>query len=73
MLWTSKQTNIQYKYFIPQAFEAIASSSGGIQTLIDTNSNQDVKITTLESESYTYKGGKVKFLTLTFKQTIPRR
>ena len=51
----------KYLYLLPQAFEANASSSGGIQTLIDTDINQDVKITTIESESYTCKRGKVKF------------
>ena len=42
-----------YIYFHKQAFEAIASSSGGIQTLIDKDINLGVKITTIESESYT--------------------
>ena len=64
---------LQYLYLFPQAFEANASSSGGIQTLIDEYTNQDIKITTIESESYTCKRAKVKFLTPTFKQTIPRR
>ena len=64
---------LQYLYLFPQAFEATASSSGGIQTLIDEYTNQDIKITTIESESYTCKRAKVKFLTPTFKQTIPRR
>ena len=43
--------------FIPQAFEAIASSSGGIQTLIGTVINQGIKISTMKSESK----GKVEF------------
>ena len=64
---------LQYLYLFPQAFEANASSSGGIQTLIDEYTNQDIKIKTIESESYTCKRAKVKFLTPTFKQTIPRR
>ena len=34
---------------IPQAFEANASSSGGIQTLVEWNFNQDYK--TMKSES----------------------
>ena len=46
------QTNkLTIQIFIPQAFEAIPSSSGGIQTLMDKYTNQDVKITTIESES----------------------
>ena len=48
-----KQSSLQYLYLFPQAFEAIASSSGGIQTLIDKDINPGVKITTIESESYT--------------------
>ena len=49
--YTNKQTILQI--FIPQAFVAIATSSGGIQTSIDKDINRDVKITTIESESYT--------------------
>ena len=44
----NNQTNsLTLEIFNPQAFEAIASSSGGIQTLIDACLNQDVKITTI--------------------------
>ena len=34
--------------FIPQAFEAIASSSGGVQTLNGNYSNQGAKNTTIK-------------------------
>ena len=61
----------KYLYLFLQAFEANASSSGGIQTLLDTDTNQDVKIITIESEGYTCKREKV--LTPTFKLTIMRR
>ena len=59
----NKQTNsLTLKIFIPQAFEANASSSGGILTSIDIDINQDVKITTMKSESHSWKKrGKVKF------------
>ena len=53
---------LQYLYLFPQAFEAIASSSGGIQTLIDEDINQDDKISTTESKSETLIMGKVKFV-----------
>ena len=43
---TNKQIDLQT--CITLAFEAIASSSGGIQTLIDTNVSQDERITTTE-------------------------
>ena len=33
LLWTLQTIFLQYLYLFPQAFEAIASSSGGIQTL----------------------------------------
>ena len=56
LLWTSKPTRIlEFKMFIPQAFEAIASSSGGVQTLIGNYFNQGVKNTKSESETPTYK------------------
>ena len=42
LLWTSKPARIlEFTMFIPQAFEAIASSSGGVQTLIQHH-NQDL-------------------------------
>ena len=47
---------------ITLVFEAIASSSGGIQTLIDKIISQDERITTKKSES-----GKSEVLTSTFK------
>ena len=42
----NKQMDLQT--CITLAFEAIASSSGGIQTLIDTNISQDDRITTMK-------------------------
>ena len=53
---------------ITLAFEAIASSSGGIQTLIDTNISQDEEITTIKSESE-----ESEVLTSTFKSTGKKR
>ena len=58
---TNKLTNISV---FSQAFEANASSSGGIQTLIDKIISQDERITNTESES-----GKSEVLTSTFKLT----
>ena len=52
-----KQTNNQI--FIPQAFEANASSSGGIQTLIEWNFNQDYK--TIKKWKWYIKKRKVEF------------
>ena len=51
---------LQYLYLFPQAFEAIASSSGGIQTSIDKEIKLGGKIITMKSESdiYKQKGGK---------------
>ena len=59
--WTSKLANKQtiLQTFIPQPFEASASSSGGKQTSIDRNFNRDYKITTIKSD--TSKIGKVEF------------
>ena len=51
--------------FIPQAFEANASSSGGIQTLNGKDTIQGIKISTMKSESK----GESRVLTLTFKLT----
>ena len=56
---TIKHTN---KSVFSLAFEANASSSGGIQTLIDKIISQDDRITTTKSES-----GKSEVLTSTFK------
>ena len=56
---TIKLTN---KSVFSRAFEANASSSGGIQTLIDKIISQDERITTTKSES-----GKSEVLTSTFK------
>ena len=63
---TSKQTNLQT--CISRAFVAIATSSGGIQTLIDKDISQDDKITTTKSES-----GESEVLTSTFKLTGKKR
>ena len=55
-LFINKQTNsLTLKICIPQAFVAIATSSGGIhyKPRIDKDINRDVKITTIESESCT--------------------
>ena len=52
-----KQTNNQI--FIPQAFEANASSSGGTQTLIEWNFNQDYK--TIKKWKWYIKKRKVEF------------
>ena len=50
VLWTNnKQTDL--KTCIPLAFEAIASSSGDIQTLIDKIISQDHTIRQTKSES----------------------
>ena len=56
--------------FIPQAFEANASSSGGTQTLIEWNFNQDYK--TIKSEVIHQKE-ESGVLTPTFKQTKLRQ
>ena len=52
-------------------FEAIAYSSGGIQTLVDKNISQDDKITTTKSESEESEESEV--LTSTFKWTRKKR
>ena len=62
---TIKLTN---KSVFSLAFEASASSSGGIQTLIDTNISQDEEITTIKSESE-----ESEVLTSTFKSTGKKR
>ena len=63
-----KKTILQIS--IPQAFEANASSSGGIQTLIEWNFNQDYK--TIKSEVIHQKE-ESGVLTPTFKQTKLRQ
>ena len=61
-----KQTNkLKNISVFSQAFEASASSSGGIQTLIDKDVSQDDRITTTKSES--------EVLTWTFKLTRKKR
>ena len=71
-----KQTNsLTLIIFIPQAFVAIATSSGGIQTSIDKDINWDVKITTMKKWKLHIKKkrGKVDFKLQLFKLTIARR
>ena len=65
---------LQYLYLFPQAFEAIASSSGGIQTSIDKEIKLGGKIITMKSESDIHKQkGESEVWTPTSKQTILRR
>ena len=64
-----KQTiKLTHKRVFSQAFEAIASSSGGIKTLIDTNVSQDDRITKTKNGSC-----KGEVLTSTFKLTRKKR